>query len=1023
MPKFFSYTTKILLAALSLALVQTTVAPSAHATTGVSDSTFVNIVVQAGPLTPIFSPTTYSYSVNVPNTQTTWYTFPTFDTASLTSGESATTTINGVSHNVTSQNDAWSQALNVGANTVTIVGHSHDGTSNTTYTIIVTRAAGVPSSVSTLTTASTIKGQAVSSLGTPSSTLGGISSPGSVTITAAKAADTSGSGSFVTSFVKTDSGAVINKVVKYSSGASTTNFGTSDSAYSNAAISNNDFFIVKVTAADGTTVSYYKIVVTVPALASISTLQNLIISPGVLDPGFASGITTYVASVSPTTLSLTVKPIYNGTNETVTVNGIGVPSATWSGSISLSTGVNHISVVGTAEDGSTTIYTLNVTRVASSIWTGGNVWSDTQNFLGVASSEHGETLTAVSQTGYIYNSYNSGATWVRNTSAGLKEWRLVTSSGDGVHQAATVYGGNIYVSNDSGATWSPVATSLGTKAWWGITSNSDNSKIYATVFGGCIYSSSNLGVTWETSTASLLGGCSFQNWRGITSDSSGVYIAAVNANEKIYTSGDGGSTWTGHAVGGSHNWISVSSSADGSHLAAVENNGYIWISSDYGATWNSLTSAGSRSWWGVSVSHDGTRLTAASSAVGAISGVIYYSASFGAGFSDITPNFVTGLGYRGLAISGDGTRLLASSPNGDLYAATTPTITSPTISLSVTSESATAGSAITGLSITSTGGTINNFTISPVIGNGLSFSTTTGAITGTPTSAAPAVTYTVTAWNGGGSASVTFTIEVAAGTPPPSGGSVSTPDPQQTSTVTPPPTQGSGSTGGGNNYVVTGSFPTSIANISVANQYLPNTSWVQTSTSVAIIMPPHEEGTVLIQIYNGQVPLLAPIPYVYSKSAAVPTLTPTAPVKPTPTQPATAPTVTPTPTPTPSTSTKPGSTTGAGSSAGNGGQQSVANSPAITFANAQYKIAASQQALLKQVNISPTSTIVLTGYASKTKGGDNLRISLDRALEVKSALLKIYPKLTITVRGLGTSENPVCKSSQNRCVVIQKIGG
>ena len=504
---------------------------TAHATAGGSDSTFVNIVVQAGTLTPTFSATTYSYSVSVPNTQTSWYTFPTFDSTSLIFGESATTTINGVSYDVTTQFDGLPQPLNVGANTVTIVGHSHDGTSNTTYTIIVTRAAGVPSSVSTLTTASTIKGQAVSSLGTPSSTLGGISSPGSVTITAAKAADTSGSGSFVTSFVKTDSGAMINKVVKYSSGASTTNFDSTDSAYSNAAISNNDFFIVKVTAANGTTVSYYKIVVTVPALASISTLQNLYISPGVLNPGFASGTTTYVASVSPTTSSLTVKPTYTGTNETVTVNGIGVPSATWSGSISLSYGVNPISVIGTAEDGSTTIYTLNVTRVTSSIWTGGNVWSDNQNFLGVASSEHGETLTAVSQTGYIYNSYDSGATWVQNTSAGLKDWRYVTSSSDGVHQAATVYSGNIYVSNDSGATWSSATTSLGTKTWWGITSNSDNTKIYATVFGGCIYSSSDSGSTWETSTASLLGGCGSQNWRGITSDSSGVYIAAVNDNE------------------------------------------------------------------------------------------------------------------------------------------------------------------------------------------------------------------------------------------------------------------------------------------------------------------------------------------------------------------------------------------------------------------------------------------------------------------------------------------------------------
>jgi len=183
-------------------------------------------------------------------------------------------------------------------------------------------------------------------------------------------------------------------------------------------------------------------------------------------------------------------------------------------------------------------------------------------------------------------------------------------------------------------------------------------------------------------------------------------------------------------------------------------------------------------------------------------------------------------------------------------------------------------------------------------------------------------------------------------------------------------------------------------------------------------MPPHSEGTVLIQIYNGQVPLLAPIPYVYSKSAAstsVPAPTPT-PVPATgPTGTGTGATVKPAPMPTPT----PSSTTAARSGKP-ASDNSAAKSPVISFGNAQYRLAASQQALLKQFNISPTSTLVLTGYASNTKGGDNLRISLDRALEVKSALLKLYPKLNITVKGLGTAPNPICNSAQNRCVVIQK---
>ena len=92
----------------------------------------------------------------------------------------------------------------------------------------------------------------------------------------------------------------------------------------------------------------------------------------------------------------------------------------------------------------------------------------------------------------------------------------------------------------------------------------------------------------------------------------------------------------------------------------------------------------------------------------------------------------------------------------------------PSISLSQTTLSEEAGTAVTSYSISSSGGTVGDYSISPNIAvtpsNGISFSTTTGLISGTPTAAASSVTYIITATNGGGSTTATFSISVSAGT-------------------------------------------------------------------------------------------------------------------------------------------------------------------------------------------------------------------------------------------------------------------
>ena len=97
----------------------------------------------------------------------------------------------------------------------------------------------------------------------------------------------------------------------------------------------------------------------------------------------------------------------------------------------------------------------------------------------------------------------------------------------------------------------------------------------------------------------------------------------------------------------------------------------------------------------------------------------------------------------------------SSSSNGT-------TLSAPAFTLSSSSQSVIVNYAITTVTNTSTGGAIASYAISPAAPAGLSFSTTTGQLSGTPTSIQSATNYTITATNAAGSATATFTLTVSA---------------------------------------------------------------------------------------------------------------------------------------------------------------------------------------------------------------------------------------------------------------------
>ncbi len=187
---------------------------------------------------------------------------------------------------------------------------AEDGTTVGFYKITVTVTAA--STDATLATSSTIKGKGLgdSGLGILQSTFTAIQSSetgGTITLPYAKSIDDTNETSFITEFVRSNSGATITQVVKYSgvaslNSASESTFNAATTyAYSGptSTITTGNIFVVKVTAEDDTTVKFYKITASVTPRSTDATLSATSTLKGVMLTGAsAAKIGTPKASIS-----------------------------------------------------------------------------------------------------------------------------------------------------------------------------------------------------------------------------------------------------------------------------------------------------------------------------------------------------------------------------------------------------------------------------------------------------------------------------------------------------------------------------------------------------------------------------------------------------------------------------------------------------------------------------------------------------------------------------------------------------
>ncbi len=292
-----------------------------------------NLIPSTSSLQPSFSSGLATYSISVPNGTNSISLTP------IMMDGTGTVKVNGAS--VVSGTASAPISLDVGNNTIVVVGTAQDGVATSRYTVTVNRAS---SSVATLSNLTPSQGN-LSPGFSPLTTSYLVSVPNVTT-------------NIALTPVATDSAATVKvNGVAINSGATSAGIPLS--------VGNNTV-TTTVTAQDGVTTQTYSVTVN-RAASSVATLSNLIPSQSSLSPVFSPATFGYSTSVPNSTTNIALTPSATDANATIKVNGSIVASGITSADIPLSVGNNTIITQVTAQDGiSKQTYTVTVNRAPSS---------------------------------------------------------------------------------------------------------------------------------------------------------------------------------------------------------------------------------------------------------------------------------------------------------------------------------------------------------------------------------------------------------------------------------------------------------------------------------------------------------------------------------------------------------------------------------------------------------------------------------------------------------------------------------
>jgi uncharacterized protein with beta-barrel porin domain len=288
-----------------------------------------SLVPSVGSLSPAFDAATLAYDLAVEND---------VDSVSFTpivAEASATITVNGTA--VASGSQSQPITLVIGSTPVNVVITAQDGKTKKTYTVTVTRAGASNAALGSL----------MPSEGTLSPAFSATTLSYSVSVENA-----------IDSIQITPTVADARASVTVNGAAVASGSASGDISL---AIGTTQISVV-VTAQDGTTKLTYQVSVVRAAFAT-ADLSSLVPNVGSLDPAFGVSIYSYSLSVANTVESIAFTPTTLDAAATISINGSAVASGATSGSISLAVGTTDVSIIVTAQDGTTTkTYSVSVIR-------------------------------------------------------------------------------------------------------------------------------------------------------------------------------------------------------------------------------------------------------------------------------------------------------------------------------------------------------------------------------------------------------------------------------------------------------------------------------------------------------------------------------------------------------------------------------------------------------------------------------------------------------------------------------------
>ena len=315
-------------------------------------------------------------------------------------------------------------------------------------------------------------------------------------------------------------------------------------------------------------------------------------------------------------------------------------------------------------------------------------------------------MAAVVKNGGLWISKNGGERWTLSEGAPTDaDWFGVSIADDDPnYMIACVIRSHLYRTTDGGATWTTFTNEAvmleSTGAWpsWKGTALSANAK-YQLVnsFSGHMFKSSDFGATWSraqlgTATGRLQdtdgniigdytgGDIGAKNYYSCDMSADGRYQTAVVSNGLIYVSNDYGETFLPPFYDGTagqnpvgnkvDSWQTVKMSEDGKYqLACVYLTGHLTLSTDYGVSWKKVaedecldasTCIDSLNYQYVAVSEDGSAMMAA-----VTNGYLLRSTDYGATWAYLTDQ---GRGtWTSIGMSNDGKNVLASWSTSYLY--------------------------------------------------------------------------------------------------------------------------------------------------------------------------------------------------------------------------------------------------------------------------------------------------------------------------------------------------------------------